>query len=88
MVSKEIQIINKHGLHTRPATALVTAAGRFKSKIFLEYNGVKVNAKSILGLLVLAVEPGSVLTLHAEGIDENEAVVALDDLAKNRFNME
>jgi len=88
MVSREIKIINKHGLHTRPATAFVTEASKFKSDIFLEYNGVRVNAKSILGLLVLAVEPGSTLLLEADGVDEEEAVEALDALAKNKFNLE
>jgi len=88
MVSREIKIINKHGLHTRPATAFVTEASKFKSDIFLEYNGVRVNAKSILGLLVLAVEPGSTLLLEADGVDEEEAIEALDTLAKNKFNLE
>ncbi|MDO9549036.1 MAG: HPr family phosphocarrier protein [Candidatus Marinimicrobia bacterium] len=88
MISREIKIINKHGLHTRPATAFVTAASKFKSEIYLEYNGVRVNAKSILGLLVLAVEPGSALILYADGLDETEAVEVLDSLAQNRFNME
>lgn len=75
-------------MHTRPATAFVTAASKFKSEIYLEYNGVRVNAKSILGLLVLAVEPGSALLLSADGSDETEAIEALDSLAQNRFNME
>ena len=88
MISREIKIINKHGLHSRPATAFVTAASRFKSDIFLEYNGVRVNAKSILGLLVLAVEPGSTILLSVDGSDETEAIEALDLLAQNRFNME
>ncbi|MBU0713611.1 HPr family phosphocarrier protein [bacterium] len=88
MISREIKIINKHGMHTRPATAFVTAASKFKSEIYLEYNGVRVNAKSILGLLVLAVEPGSALLLSADGSDETEAIEALDSLAQNRFNME
>ena len=88
MVSKVIKIINKYGLHTRPATAFVTAASKFKSQIFLEYNGVKVNAKSILGLLVLAVEPNSELTLYADGIDESDALTTLDELAKKKFNLE
>ena len=88
MVSREIKIINKHGLHTRPATAFVTEASKFKSEIFLEYNGVRVNAKSILGLLVLAVEPGSSLLLQVDGPDETDAIKALDILAQNKFNLE
>jgi len=88
MVTKNVNIINKHGLHTRPATAFVTMASRFKSDIFLIYNGVRVNAKSILGLLVLAVEPGSTVTVEADGVDEAEAVESLDKLAQNKFNLE
>lgn len=88
MVTKNVKIINKHGLHTRPATAFVTRASRFKSDIFLIYNGVRVNAKSILGLLVLAVEPGSTVTVEADGVDEAEAVESLDKLAQNKFNLE
>ncbi|MCD6441302.1 MAG: HPr family phosphocarrier protein [Candidatus Marinimicrobia bacterium] len=88
MITKNVKIINKHGLHTRPATAFVTLASRFKSDIFLIYNGVRVNAKSILGLLVLAVEPGSTVTVEADGVDEVEAVESLDKLAQNKFNLE
>ena len=88
MVRKEIKILNKYGLHTRPATALVTLVSKFKSDVFLEYNGVKVNAKSILGLLVLAVEPGAILIVEANGIDEQEAVDNLDRLAQQKFNLE
>ncbi|MCD6205268.1 MAG: HPr family phosphocarrier protein [Candidatus Marinimicrobia bacterium] len=88
MQSREIQILNKHGLHTRPATAFVTEASKYKSEIMLEYNGVKVNAKSILGLLVLAVEPGSKLMLITDGPDEEEALEALHKLVKNKFNLE
>ncbi|HDP66989.1 MAG TPA: HPr family phosphocarrier protein [Candidatus Marinimicrobia bacterium] len=88
MISREISILNKYGLHTRPATAFVTEASRFKSEIFLEYKGVRVNAKSILGLLVLAVEPGATLTLLADGPDEEEAIEALAILTRNKFNLE
>lgn len=88
MISREISILNKYGLHTRPATAFVTEASRFKSEIFLEYKGVRVNAKSILGLLVLAVEPGASLTLLADGPDEEEAIAALALLTQNKFNLE
>lgn len=88
MTFKEVQITNKYGLHTRPATVLVTIASKFKSDIFLIYKGVRVNAKSILGILVLAVEPGSFLTVEAEGEDETEAVESLVMLAQNKFNLE
>lgn len=88
MKSRDISILNKYGLHTRPATAFVTEASRFRAEIFLEYKGVRVNAKSILGLLVLAVEPGATLTLVADGPDEDEAIEALSTLTQNKFNLE
>lgn len=88
MIKKTIKIDNKHGLHTRPATTLVNHASKFDSEIFLTYNGVRVNAKSILGILVLAVEPGSEVTIEARGSDEEQAVSHLVELADNKFDFE
>lgn len=88
MVKRKVKIKNKYGLHTRPATVFVQTASQFKSDIFVIYNGVKVNAKSILGLLVLAVEPNSEITIEANGIDEKEAVEKLEELAEKKFNLE
>jgi len=88
MIQQSVRIVNKHGLHTRPATVFVTQASKFKSKIFVIYNGVRVNAKSILGLLILAVEPGAEITIEADGNDEKEAIEKLVTLTKNKFNLE
>lgn len=87
MVQQTVRIINKYGLHTRPATVFVTQATKFKSDIFVIYNGVRVNAKSILGLLILAVEPGAEITIEADGNDEKEAIEKLVALTKNKFNL-
>jgi phosphocarrier protein len=87
MVSKTATILNKQGLHARPATAMVNTASKFKSEIFICKDDKKVNGKSILGLLVLAAESGSSLTIEANGPDENEAVDALVELVADHFGM-
>lgn len=88
MVKQTVKILNRHGLHTRPATVLVTQATHFKSEIFLTYNKVRINAKSILGVLVLAVEPDAEVILEAIGPDENEALAAMVETVANKFNTE
>ncbi|MCK9484040.1 MAG: HPr family phosphocarrier protein [Candidatus Marinimicrobia bacterium] len=88
MVKKTVRILNRHGLHTRPATVLVTKAAQYKSEIYITYKNVRVNVKSILGVLVLAVEPDAEVTFDASGPDENEALAAVVDLVANKFNTE
>lgn len=88
MLKKNVKIINKHGLHARPATVLVTHASRFESDIFITYKEMRVNAKSILGVLVLAVEPGAEITFEADGKDEEKAIEKLLDLVRNKFYTE
>ncbi|MEA3392081.1 MAG: HPr family phosphocarrier protein [Candidatus Marinimicrobia bacterium] len=87
MVSRQVTILNKQGLHARPATAMVNTAAKFKSEIFICRDEKKVNGKSILGLLVLAAECGAVLTIEALGSDENEAVDTLVSLVNDHFGM-
>ena len=87
MVSKEVTILNKQGLHARPATAMVNTAAKFKSEIFICRDEKKVNGKSILGLLVLAAERGAKLTIEAYGSDEIEAVDTLVNLVSDHFGM-
>jgi len=77
-MQRELAIQNKYGLHARPAAQLVQAASRFSSEIFIEKGGVKINAKSIMGVLMLAAAQGSVLRISAEGPD---AAAALDEIA-------
>ena len=77
MVEKQVEVRLKSGLQARPAALFVQEANRFLSDIFLEKEGKKVNAKSIMGLMSLAVNAGSVITLRVEGKDEEEALEAL-----------
>lgn len=78
-------ILNDKGLHTRPATELVKCASRFKAQISLIYHDFTVNAKSLLGILMLAAERGSKIYIEAEGEDALQAVEELVQLAKNKF---
>lgn len=77
---------NDKGLHTRPATELVRCTSRFRAQANLTYQSMQVNAKSLLGILMLAAGKGSKITIEAEGYDAHELVNALLALAQNRFN--
>ncbi|MBX9974304.1 HPr family phosphocarrier protein [Cytobacillus firmus] len=79
MAEKQVKVKLKTGLQARPAALFVQEANRFSSDIFLEKDGKKVNAKSIMGLMSLAVSSGSIITLKAEGNDENEALESLSN---------
>ena len=85
MVEKKIQISNRLGLHVRPAAMVVQLANKFKSEIKLEKEGVEVNAKSIMGVMMLAAEKGSLILIKADGEDEKEAVEKLEELFASKF---
>ncbi|HWN30609.1 MAG TPA: HPr family phosphocarrier protein [Burkholderiales bacterium] len=85
MPQREADIINKLGLHARAAAKLTQLAGRFKSDIWLSRNGQRVNAKSIMGVMMLAASKGSSIRIETSGEDENEALQALLDLIGNCF---
>ena len=85
MISKEIEIINKLGLHARAAAKLVTTASQFQSEITLGRNQQRVNGKSIMGVMMLAASQGTRLTLEVSGDDEAEALSALESLVNDRF---
>ena len=78
MPEREVKILNKLGVHARPAAEIVKAAGKFKSNITIVRDDLEVNAKSIMGVMMLAAEFGAVVTLRATGDD---AEAALDTLA-------
>lgn len=85
-VVKGVLIIrNDRGLHTRPSTELVKSASSYSSLVNLSYQKLKVNAKSLLGILMLAAPKGARIGIEAEGEDANEAVEALVHLAQNNF---
>lgn len=83
MISKEITVNNPTGLHARPATLLVKRASSFQSDISIVYQGKKANAKSLIGVLSLGVVPGSPITIHCDGQDEEEALKSLTDLIEH-----
>ncbi|MFC2076239.1 HPr family phosphocarrier protein [candidate division KSB1 bacterium] len=88
MLEKEVTIRNKVGLHARPAGAFVQIAGNFKADIAVVKDGTRVNGKSIMGLMMLAAEKGSQLTIITDGPDETEALAALVALVDAKFDEE
>ncbi len=85
MITKELEIINKLGLHARASTKLTQTASRFASDIWITRNGRRVNAKSIMGVMMLAAGKGALVTLDANGADESEALDALTLLINDYF---
>src|SRR6266481_795546 len=85
-VTRELTIINKLGVHARPAALFVKTANRFHCDILVEKDGEKVNGKSIMGLMMLAAGPGSKLTVHATGHDASAALAELETLIKQKFH--
>jgi phosphocarrier protein len=85
MIKKEFQITNKTGLHARPAALLVKTTARFKSDVTITKDGLEVNGKSIMGVMTLAAERGSVIEITVDGPDENEAIQALEELITGNF---
>lgn len=84
-LTRDVAVLNRYGIHARPAALLVKAAARFRCEIFLEKNGVRVNAKSIMGLLTLEGNHGAKLKILATGADAAEALAALADLFEKKF---
>jgi phosphocarrier protein len=85
MYQKMAQVINRLGMHARPAAMFVSHASKFSSEVWIEKNGLKVNGKSIMGVMMLAAEKGSQLIISAEGEDEQRAVESLVDLVHDGF---
>ena len=85
-LTKELTILNKSGIHARPAAMFVKPANRFGSDIFVEKDGEKINGKSIMGLMMLAAGPGSKVTLHVKGADAPAAIAELEELVKRKFD--
>ncbi len=85
MAERTVQIVNKHGLHARPAAEMVKAASRFKADITISRDDLEVNGKSIMGVMMLAAECGATLVIRAVGDDEGEAADALVALVNTRF---
>ena len=88
MQTETFTIRNKLGLHARAAALLVKAANHFEADITIEKDGIEVNGKSIMGILMLAASKGTRITLKVEGEDEGEALRVLGQLIDNKFNEE
>ena len=85
MAERSVQILNKNGLHARPAAEIVKVSAKFQSEITLMRDGMEVNGKSIMGVMMLAAECGATLVLRAVGNDEQAALDALAVLIANKF---
>lgn len=88
MLKKDFLIINKLGLHARASALFVKTASRFTAEVRLAKEGVEVNGKSIMGIMMLAASKGTTVSLSLEGVDEAEALQAIGDLITNGFGEE
>jgi phosphocarrier protein HPr len=86
MIEKEVTIINQAGMHTRPASSIVKIAAKYKADFFISKNEFEVNGKSIIGVMTLAAEQGSKLTLRFFGPDEQELAAEMIDFFEKGFN--
>jgi|TARA_B110000240_G_scaffold167657_1_gene189606 phosphocarrier protein HPr len=85
MQTKEVEIINKLGLHARASAKITQLAGSFQSEVWLSRNKLRVNAKSIMGVMMLAANKNSKINIETTGPDETEAMLALITLIENYF---
>jgi phosphocarrier protein HPr len=85
MLQREVEIVNRLGLHARASAKLTQVAGRFQADVWLNRNGRRVNAKSIMGVMMLAAAKGSTILIETAGPDEQEAMCALEQLIATRF---
>jgi phosphocarrier protein HPr len=85
MLQQEVEIINKLGLHARASAKLTQVAGRFTANVWVSRNGRRVNAKSIMGVMMLAAAKGSTLVVETDGPDEEQAMKAVTRLISSRF---
>ena len=85
-LSKEVEIINKLGMHARAAAKFVQLASSFRSNIDLERANRRVNGKSIMGVMMLAASKGSRIVIHADGSDAQDSIDQLEQLIDNRFD--
>jgi phosphocarrier protein HPr len=87
-MTRDFHVLNKLGIHARPAAMFVKTANRFACEIFVEKDGERVNGKSIMGLMMLAAGPGSKVTVHANGHDASAALAELETLINRKFDEE
>lgn len=85
---RDLTILNKHGMHARPAAMFIKTASGFDSDIMIEKDGTKVSGKSIMGLLTMELYQGSTMRVYADGPDAEAALQALEELVKGKFDEE
>jgi phosphocarrier protein len=85
MIEKQVRIVNKAGMHTRPASMLVKIASKFKSEFYIIKDGFQINGKSIIGVMSLAAEYGSTVMLIFDGPDENKAAEEITKFFEEGF---
>jgi phosphocarrier protein HPr len=85
---KEMRILNRLGIHARPAALLAKCASQFQASIRLQKDGLDVNGKSIMGIMMLAAAQGNVVRILAEGGDAEQALLAIEELIRNKFGEE
>ncbi len=86
MIEKKVKIINKAGLHTRPAATIVKLAAKYKCEFYISKDGLNINGKSIIGVMTLAAEMGSELSLSFDGEDEQQASEEICDYFNRGFD--
>src|ERR1700732_3292814 len=85
-VEKDVPVINRLGLHARPAAMFVRIASRYRAEVWVEKEGEQINGKSIMGLMMLAAGQGSKLTIRCEGADADKVMEELEELIRQKFN--
>ena len=85
MPERELTILNRNGLHARPAAEIVKTAARYKAEITISREDLEVNGKSIMGVMMLAAEQGSTVKVKADGPDADQAIQAIAELVERKF---
>lgn len=88
MTQKQVKIRNRAGIHARPAALIVQTANQYESQVYLEKDGIKINAKSIMGIITLGAPYNTDIVISAEGSDETGVVEAIAHLFETRFEEE
>jgi len=86
LITENVTVQNKLGMHARPASLFVQTASRFESEVLVSKDGTEVNGKSVMGMMMLAAEQGSTVRITAKGKDEAEALAALKALFERKFD--
>lgn len=88
MIEVQVEVVNAHGVHARPATKLAQIAAKYSASVFVVNNGMEADAKSVISIMMLAAVKGTVLTIRAEGDDEQDAVNGVVALFESGFGEE